>query len=141
MLNYGILAQLCDPILDRVPTYCATQQVATFHEAILGLRGYSIGENCARGHRQLFAASKAQGRQTSEPSTLPRSLPRGYTRFSQAPEAGSGVVTERRGGAKKKPRTEGSGAGQEIASGEVSSCGTNSKRSVGFAQGSHTVAA
>jgi hypothetical protein len=34
MLNYGILAQLCGPILDRVPTYRATQQVATFHEAI-----------------------------------------------------------------------------------------------------------
>ena len=36
MLNYGVLAPLCDPILDRVPTYRATQQVATFHEAIEG---------------------------------------------------------------------------------------------------------
>ena len=36
VLNYGVLAPLCDPILDRVPTYRATQQVATFHEAIEG---------------------------------------------------------------------------------------------------------
>ena len=36
VLIYGVLAPLCDPILDRVPTYRATQQVATFHEAIEG---------------------------------------------------------------------------------------------------------
>jgi len=36
VLNYGVLAPLCDPILDRVPTYRATQQVATSHEAIEG---------------------------------------------------------------------------------------------------------
>ena len=40
-----------------------------------GLRGYSIREHCARGHRQLLAASKAQDRRRSEPSTLPQSLP------------------------------------------------------------------
>jgi len=36
VLNYGVLAPLCDPILDRVPTYRATHQVATLHEAIEG---------------------------------------------------------------------------------------------------------
>ena len=32
----GVFAPLCDPILDRVPTYRATQQVAALHEAIEG---------------------------------------------------------------------------------------------------------
>jgi hypothetical protein len=36
VLNYGVLAPLCDPILDRVPTYRATHQVAALHEAIEG---------------------------------------------------------------------------------------------------------
>ena len=36
VLNYGVLAPLCDPILDRVPTYRATQQVAALHEVIEG---------------------------------------------------------------------------------------------------------
>ncbi len=39
-----------------------------------GLRGYSMREHCARGHRQLLAASKAPGRRALEPSTLPPSL-------------------------------------------------------------------
>jgi hypothetical protein len=36
VLNYGILAPLCDPILDRVPSYRATHQVAALHKAIEG---------------------------------------------------------------------------------------------------------
>jgi hypothetical protein len=36
VLNYGVLAPLCDPILDRIPTYRATHQVAALHEAIEG---------------------------------------------------------------------------------------------------------
>ena len=36
VLNYGVLAPLCDPILDRVPIYRATHQVAALHEAIEG---------------------------------------------------------------------------------------------------------
>jgi hypothetical protein len=36
VLNNGVLAALCDPILDRVPTYRATHQVAALHEAIEG---------------------------------------------------------------------------------------------------------
>jgi hypothetical protein len=32
--NYGVLAPLCDPILDRVPICRATHQVAALHEAI-----------------------------------------------------------------------------------------------------------
>ena len=36
VLNYGVLAPLCDPILDRVPTYRATHQVAAPHKAIEG---------------------------------------------------------------------------------------------------------
>ena len=36
VLNYGVFAPLCDPILDRVPTFRATQQVAALHEAIEG---------------------------------------------------------------------------------------------------------
>ena len=36
VLNYGVLATLCDPILDRVPIYRATHRVAALHEAIEG---------------------------------------------------------------------------------------------------------
>ena len=36
MLNYGVLAPLRDPILDRVQIYRATHQVAALHEAIEG---------------------------------------------------------------------------------------------------------
>jgi hypothetical protein len=36
VLSYGVLALLCDPILDRVPIYRATNQVAALHEAIEG---------------------------------------------------------------------------------------------------------
>jgi hypothetical protein len=36
VLNYGVLAPLCDPILDRGPIYRATHQVAALHEAIEG---------------------------------------------------------------------------------------------------------
>ena len=36
MLNYGVLAPPCDPILDRIPIYRATHQVAALHEAIEG---------------------------------------------------------------------------------------------------------
>ena len=36
VLNYGVLATLCDPILDRVPIYRAAHQVAALHEAIEG---------------------------------------------------------------------------------------------------------
>ena len=36
MLNYGVVASLCDPILHRVPIYGATHQVAALHEAIEG---------------------------------------------------------------------------------------------------------
>ena len=36
VLNYGVLAPLCDPILGRVPIYRATYQVAALHEAIEG---------------------------------------------------------------------------------------------------------
>ena len=36
VLDYGVLAPLCDPILDRVPIYRATHQVAALHEAIEG---------------------------------------------------------------------------------------------------------
>jgi hypothetical protein len=36
VLNYGVLAPLCDPILDRTPIYRATHQVAALYEAIEG---------------------------------------------------------------------------------------------------------
>jgi hypothetical protein len=36
VLYYSVLAPLCDPILDQVPTYWATHQVAAPHEAIEG---------------------------------------------------------------------------------------------------------
>jgi hypothetical protein len=36
VLNYGVLAPLRDPILDRAPIYRATHQVAALHEAIEG---------------------------------------------------------------------------------------------------------
>ena len=70
MLKYGILASLCDPILDRAPIYRATHQVAALHEAIEGYADIQFA-NIARGHRHPLAASKAPGRLASEPSTLP----------------------------------------------------------------------
>ena len=36
VLYYGVLAALCDPILDRVPIYRTPKQVAALHEAIEG---------------------------------------------------------------------------------------------------------
>ena len=36
VLNYAVLAPLCDPILNRVLIYRATHQVAALHEAIEG---------------------------------------------------------------------------------------------------------
>jgi len=36
VLYYSVLAPLCDPILDQVPAYWATHQVAALHEAIEG---------------------------------------------------------------------------------------------------------
>ena len=126
VLNYGVLAPLCDPILDRSPDLSRDPTSSHLSRGDRGLCGYSIREHCARGHRQLLAASKAQGRRTSEPSTLPRSIPRGYTRFSQAPEAGSGEVTERRGGQKRSPAQREAGRDERLHQRKVSSCGTNS---------------
>ena len=42
VLNYGVLAPLCDPILDRALIYRATHQVAALHEAIEGYADFQF---------------------------------------------------------------------------------------------------
>jgi hypothetical protein len=42
VLNYGVLAPLCDPILDRALIYRAAHQVAALHEAIEGYADFQF---------------------------------------------------------------------------------------------------
>ena len=61
MLDYGVLAALCDPILDRVPIYRATHQVAALHEPIEGYADIQFANIAPLGDLELLKQLRSAG--------------------------------------------------------------------------------
>ena len=82
MLNYGVLAPLCDPILDEVPIDRATHQVAALHEAIQ--RYANKFKRCRLFSISPSMASRAS-RASSKPAVLIEAKPRTLWELTQIP--------------------------------------------------------